>query len=424
MKRDSSHTVELLFLPGSFLASAAISFDYESSAIAPKRSLLSKAKWSVLEKFGKRRSPGRGITNRAGVNSALDVLTRHNIKATWFAIGHCLLKDNYFKDAYRVNYKLPYARKNAFFDGLEWRSKYQTFYDESYGDCYHNPDYYLGDITRFLYYLGHDIQCHTFCHHYVSMESCAHIAMDLEDWQSAAVQGGFKSAKILSFPFQGDYHLYHKDSSLISVSSKILSDNYDKIFLSNEQLFALWQNGIQLLTRCGSKTQEKIGAGFAKYFESDLFYMSDRGFFSFDTLNGFSSFLSSLCKKGGTVDLWMHPNNLVEGDEASRIFKSQIEVLAHEQEKCMLWIAPIIDQWNRYKHIKNDISIDYENIGYDRKKIIITNHSAERLNDLAFNILKESTSIVSSTSTIIKHDKNRFSVDVLEPKQTISFEIL
>lgn len=344
---------------GWYKSSAAISFDYETSAIsrpgfhsAFKKNLLC-AYHKLKNTRGKDLSGiyGRGYANRWGVENIMAIFQKHRIHGTWFSIGHVLLKGNKTRDAFRINQTLPYVTPGAGFPGaITWRQDTSTFFQEPYGDYRKYPYWYLGDQAEKLREMGEDIQCHTFSHPYIALESIENIRTDISDWQSAAIKNGFKTACILAFPYQGDFYRdYFRLGLKVHPGLKIEGQPFRDILLSPSALHVLGQNGIQLVTRCGSRAEEPFNHGFIPYENSKVFYMSDinfnPGYPVFESLKGK---IDECIKKECTLNIWMHPNNVFYREEVEN-FEKLVKLLKEEANKKNIWLATILEIWEHFK---------------------------------------------------------------------------
>lgn len=341
-----------------YCSKVSISFDYESSAITPKLKLLTKVKTKLLES-GKKINLikknlsgryGRGYANRMGGELILNFFNQKNIQSTWFAIGHCLLKGNKNKNAYRINSKLPYATCNAgFTDITTWRQKSPVFKNDPYSDYKRYPYYYLGDLTQKINLAGHNVQCHSFSHHYISMEKAENIRVDLEDWQNVAKTEGYEPAKIFAFPFLGDYHLEDvQTGEKIIPAFKKKEHSYKEVFLSNEILKVFSDNGIELFTRCGSMIDTNPFYGFKRYRNSQIYFIKDYPLLSFVDENEFKDYLDMLIDSKSYIDFWLHPNDIVDMENYDKFIRL-INILVDYRNKKLLNISLLIDMWEKFK---------------------------------------------------------------------------
>jgi len=106
----------------------------------------------------------------------------------------------------------------------------KSFYHEPFSDYKRYPYYYLGDLAEKLRKQGHDIQCHSFSHPYISMETLNNIRIDLEDWQITAKREGFARSNIFAFPFLGDYHYTDKSSGIKTIPAFRNPDKMYNVF--------------------------------------------------------------------------------------------------------------------------------------------------------------------------------------------------
>ncbi len=343
------------------MPSVTISFDCESSAQSKTPNFRAKLKGRIYELTNYLKLTnkslaggfGRGYDTRIGIELILRLFNQYDIKATWFCTGHVLLKENRNKNAYRINQILPYATEGGGFTGATtWRRTFNTFYHEPYSDYKNHPFYYLGDLTEKMKNAGHDIQCHTFSHPYISMENIENIMLDLNDWQESARTELQKKANIFAFPFLGDYHLVEKASSMkIIPNYKKSGIEYSTTYLPIDVLRIFKKNGFVLFTRCGSLQNEEIFHGFKKYRNSDIYFMKDKPILSFKSSDSFENFLNEIIDKDANVDLWLHPNDIVEKHSFEK-FEAFVKVLINFRKNHKIHLCTLSEQWNNFKYNK------------------------------------------------------------------------
>jgi len=337
----------------------SISFDFETSAQSPVTSFKARVKNNILNLTNLIKITdkdlsggfGRGYGNRAGADIILKIFDKFNIKATWFCTGHVLLKENKNKNAYRINQKLEYATEKAgFSQAVTWRSKFNSFYHEPYSNYIKHPYYYLGDLASKIKQNGHDIQCHSFSHPYISMEPVENIKLDLEDWQNTAEKNGFKKATIFAFPFMGDFHLIEKSTGAKIIPAYVKPyKEYEKFYLKDEVIQIFKKNGFELFTRCGSLINYKLNS-FMPYRNSSVYCMKDIGLLSFKNVEGFNYFIDELVNNKANIDLWLHPNDILDKNNFKK-FISFIEILVNYRDSGKISLCTIKEQWDQYKEM-------------------------------------------------------------------------
>jgi peptidoglycan/xylan/chitin deacetylase (PgdA/CDA1 family) len=352
------------FIPSPYKAAVSISFDFETSAQTARPPFRTRGKsylYDITNYLGLTNKDlsagaGRGYGNRVGAEKILKIFEQHDIKATWFSTGHVLLKQNKNRDAFRINQKLPYALKKAgFTEATTWRVDEKSFYHEPFSDYKKYPYYYLGDLAEKLKKQGHDMQCHSFSHPYISMELLENIRIDLEDWQNTAEREGFARSNIFAFPFLGDYHYIEKTNGIKTIPAFRNPEIAYKISSLEKDVLKIFKNnGFKLFTRCGSMHDSELIQGFREYRNSGIYWMKDKELLSFPELGSFQGFLEELIQKNANIDLWLHPNDIME-DYKYILFKSYIEQLVKYQDKGIIWISSISEQWRRFKEFENQI---------------------------------------------------------------------
>ncbi|MDD5362903.1 MAG: polysaccharide deacetylase family protein [Ignavibacteria bacterium] len=388
MKLSSGGIDFTVYLPPyPYKGAVALSFDYESSAQSLKPSLSAKLKTRyrrVMNTFAGGNYDlssgyGRGYGNREGAELVREIFREHGIHGTWFSTGHVILKGNKSGDAYRINQKLDYATKESGFEFIEWRRRYNSFYHEPYGDYKSHKYYYLGDQSESLKAGGEDIQCHSFSHPYIAMEPEGNIKIDLEDWQKTAEREGFDKAKIFAFPYLGDCYCIDKKTNIKILPS--VCENNDEcgnLLLDSNILEIFKQAGIELFTRCYSAINNDDSIDFGKYNNSEIGYINSRGIFSFlDDMKSFQMFLKNTAEKCSIIDLWLHPNDIMEKIHYD-FFASAVKMLAAERNDGSIWIPTISELWEK-KKIISKLTLS-ENEG----SFILSNNSDEEIPNLVF----------------------------------------
>lgn len=335
-----------------------ISFDFESSAQSEKPSFRSKLKsnfFNITNNFGLTDKDlstgyGRGYGNRIGAEKILIILGKYDIRATWFCTGHVLMKGNENRNIYRTNKTLPYALPEAgFTDAVTWRRIKPNFYHDPFSNYKKNPYYYMGDLTEKIKEQGHDIQCHSFSHPYISMEDPEIVKADLEEWQNLSVKNGFGKSIVFAFPFLGDYHLIEHETLLkIIPYFRKAERNYSFCYLGDNVLKIFREAGFELFTRCGSMIDYELINGFISYRESDIFCMKDVGLLNFNDINSFNKFIEEIILKNATVDLWMHPNDIIDKRKYD-LFSQFIKLLVKYRDEGKIIINTISETWKQYK---------------------------------------------------------------------------
>ncbi len=415
-------------IKGKYDSALAISLDYETSATYGSfTNLNNKIRgiiFNIANKLGFSRKDlsfywGIGFAMRYGAYNALEILQNYKIHATWFATGHALLKENKKKNAFRINQILPYATSEAGFSSLvTWRQNRPTFYFEPYSDYKKNPYWYLGDLSEKLKQLGEDIQCHTFSHPYIALESPENVKIDIEDWQNVALDNGYKKASILSFPFCGDAYRYYPDLKLKTMVGKdIPAQKFELINLSSQTIAILKNCGIELLTRCGSKYGES-NLTISQYNNSSLYYMPDLDYSSLD-FNSLDNSLSKLIKSNGIMNIWLHPSNVFSEEEKER-FESLVQYLSAKAKSGLIWVAPIADIWSHFKRV-NSCKLEIESMG-DRLRIIVINRGESEINELALNLNSTGIDLINNDNNILKV-KNRLVIKKIPQKDDYKFYI-
>ena len=394
MLSDKKPILSLSPFRGYYKAAVAISFDYETSAIyGDTASLFSKIRGNIhniINRFSNFQkdlsfSYGLGYAMRRGTDNILNILRKYNVHATWFTTGHVLLKENKQRNAFRINQVLPYGTEKAGFTALTtWRKNFPTFFYEPYSDYKQYPYWYFGDQAEKLRESGEDIQCHTFSHPYIAMELPENVRIDIEDWQSTAYKNGFKTASILSFPYCGDAYRYYYDVDLKTMIGKdIPGMDYKIINLPNEIIDILRNNGVELLTRCGSKRDTY--ECFSHYDNSDLHFMSDIP--CAPTPENFCLLedrIKKIIDTKAAVDLWMHPSDVFTASEKLN-FEMIIQYLIDKQTKNEIWLATIEELWDHFKKVKM-CDLNISSLTNSKVEIAIKNNNVTSIENLSIDV--------------------------------------
>ena len=418
--------------PGFYKSAVAISFDYETSAVSNNPGFYSPFRKRLLRMYHAMKKThrdlsgiyGRGYANRLGAENIIGIFQKYRIHGTWFSTGHVLLKGNKTRDAFRINQTLPYATREAGFpNSMTWRRDIPTFSEEPYGDYKKYPYWYMGDQAEKLRSMGEDIQCHTFSHPYMALESIKNIRTDISDWQSAALKNGFRSACILAFPYQGDiYRNFYNLGLKAHPSLKIEGQPFKDIIFSTPGLRVLEESGIELVTRCGSRIGAVPDRGFVGYENSNLFCMSDMNFNP--RLPAFESLrrkINEVVEKECALDIWMHPNNVFSRQEVEN-FEKLVKFLKEEANKTNIWLTTILETWEHFKkvaacqvhiQVKRGKTRIYEGQVYNGNNTSMENLGM-KVNASAVHIIEPDRNIACC--------KNRISIGKLMVNQTYRFK--
>jgi hypothetical protein len=432
MNHQKEIKISITPYPGFYKSAVAISFDYETSAVSGNPGFYSTFKKRLLRTYHvmmeKHRDLsgifGRGYANRLGAENIIGIFQKYRIHGTWFSTGHVLLKGNKTRDAFRINQTLPYATREAGFpNSMTWRRDIPTFSEEPYGNYKKYPYWYMGDQSEKLRSMGEDIQCHTFSHPFMALESIKNIRTDISDWQSAALRNGFKTATILAFPYSGDTYRYYYNLRLKAHPGlKIRGQPFRDINLADPVLRLLEQNGIELVTRCISRIGKSCNTGFIPYENSNLFYMSEINFNpgipEFESLR---AKINGFVKKECALNIWMHPNNVFYREEVEN-FEKLVKLLNEGANKTHIWMATISEIW---EHFKKTTACQVH-IQEKRKKPQI--YEAQVCNGNNTSMENLGMKVNASHANIINPDrniaccKNRISIGKLMLNQTYRFK--
>lgn len=416
---------------GPFSCSIALAFDYETSALSEPSKVKGGFHSKVIDVLNRLMKGdkdmsniyGDGYNTRFGVSNISKVIKSFGVQATWFATGHALLKDNKNNDAYRLNKTLQYVNSDAgFARSTLWRSKEATFANEPNGSYKNFPFYFFGDQSSKLLKMKDDIQCHSFSHAFMAVESDENFRMDIEDWQSVAEKNGFNRAKVYAFPYAGDSFRNYTNFGLLALPRVEMVDEESRLeMLSKKKLQILKENGIELVTRCGSKVKDKPLTGFAKYEESDVYYMSDRfvrlNNFKFDQ---FRREIKELIGWRSTVNLWMHPGEAYS-DSGKRSFKILINYLMKKFGGGQVWLSTVEEIWEHYKRvIKVDMNVEELDDGVF--KVTVKNNYPSYIDGLSFQ-MDQDVEIVDDNSLNVEAFYSKVVIDRMEEDQTVTFKV-
>jgi peptidoglycan/xylan/chitin deacetylase (PgdA/CDA1 family) len=413
-----------------FKSAVAISFDYESSAVSRKPSFYTGLKRRLKKIYYSFKNTtkdlssiyGRGYANRFGAATILKIFQKYDLHGTWFSTGHVLLKDNTQRNAFRINQILPYMKPEAGFSpSLCWRNSTPTFSQEPFKDFRKFPFWYLGDQAEELKANGEDIQCHTFSHPFVALESIENIGIDMEDWQSVAISNGYNTANILAFPYLGDaYRHYYTLDLKAHPSLKIKGQPFKDIPISDGIIQKLHQNGIELLTRCISRLKDSCRAGFVPYENSSLYYMSDMNFQPrISDLTQVKKYLGELVDGGCALNIWMHPNNVFTLKEKEK-FENLMKFLKIESNKKRIWVTTILEMWRHFKGTKA-CRVEVKSKGYGTYEANVHNGNQFEMKQVGIVINPSQISLVHPDNNI-SIENNRISIGRLASNQNYQFK--
>lgn len=428
---NKDRLLEISDFKGPYEAGAAISFDYETSAVyGDIASLRTKIRGAILNVAEKLVHHGRdlsfyyglGYSMRHGAYNVLDILRKYGVHATWFSTGHILLKGNKQRDAYRVNQRLPYATETAgFTKPSTWRRFRPTFHYEPYKDYRKRPYWYCGDQAETLREYGEDIQCHTFSHPYVAMEPPDHIRLDIEDWQTVAAKNNFENARVLAFPYCGDAYRYYSDLGLKAmIGKRITGQKHEVVDLPSAIVDIYGENGIQLFTRCGSK----VGSitSFASYNDTGLHFMSDIAWSSCSqSVETLDRRLREVTRNRAAVNVWMHPCNVFSKNEINN-FDALVEYLIKRNSNGDIWFTTISEMWDYYKRVAR-CGLRVISRGRKKYKVFLHNDNHVLMEDLFLFSRSGDISACGSDENVLL-TKGGLIVKRLSPGETYNLTIM
>jgi hypothetical protein len=403
--------------PGAFKAAVCISFDYETSAQSKKSSLINSIITGIyeannkfqLKKINTDTRYGRGFGNRVGGDQIIKLFKDNQIHGTWFSTGHILLKSNFDGQAYRINQKMPYMIKDAgFHEVLWWHSIKPCFYHDPHSDYRKYPYFYLGDQAESLKNMGEDIQYHTFSHPYIPLETIDNLITDLEDWLNVANKNGFVAPSMLAFPFLGDHYIHYPKIGLNAMPTKIIDGlSYHSFGLSDKQIRLFYDRGIEVFTRCGSKSNESFFKGFRRYNDTDIYYLSSCGIMNFIySEKVIEERIYEIIEKEATVDFWIHPNDIYQDEEFS-YFSSFISQLITKFKQEIVWLTSLNNIWKHFKSIQQ-VTVHFDKMDGSDINLVIHNSSHNSIQKLAIDFkninfeIEDSNAKVQNNKIILK----------------------
>jgi peptidoglycan/xylan/chitin deacetylase (PgdA/CDA1 family) len=330
------------------------------------------------------------------------------------------LKENKERKAFRINQTLPYATEEAgFTDIATWRKNKPTFFYEPYSDYKKYPYWYFGDQALQLKAMGEDIQCHTFSHPYVALETTGNVETDIEDWQNAAEANYLKRATILAFPFCGDAYKYYPRLNLITGLGKNISgEDYVIKPLSKDIIDILKNSGIELLIRCGSKYQEEFSV-ISPYANSGLYYLPDICFpVSTENISQIFEAIKTAIEKNASANIWLHPSNVFTMDEREK-FEMLIKFLLEKQKDELVCFDTIFAIWEHFKKVQKCTMGIKEN---DINKYLVTiiNKNNSSIENLGIDIHCPNSSIEGNAVELARK-QNKIVIKKIEANHHISF---
>jgi peptidoglycan/xylan/chitin deacetylase (PgdA/CDA1 family) len=394
-------------------AAVALSFDYETSAaygdLANLKSKLRGAFFRNMGRIWQSRKDlsfcyGLGYGMRHGAENVLAVLARLGVPATWFASGHALLLGNRERKAFRINQTLPYATKEAgFTEIVTWRRDKPTFSFEPFSDHTRHPFWYFGDQSARIAAAGHDIQCHTVSHPYVALEPPENVALDLEDWQAIAVANGFRPATVLAFPFCGDaYRLYDRLQLRTQIGKTVEGEPYRILVCPDQTIRLLRGNGIQLLTRCGSRIGARPGP-FSTYYDAPIHCMSDVLAVPLMQHPGLlGETVRDAIDAGAALDLWLHPLSVFSVEECSQ-FEAMVGFLVDFSKRGTIWLAPISEIWEHSRRVAA-CTVTVEAIAGNELRVAARNAGEATVSELGLEV-SDRPIVVNADANVRAHER-------------------
>lgn len=339
----------------------AFTFDHETSWTKSKRGIVVQSKYLTKKLINRVRfkydlswARGRGWGQRHGAENIFRIFQEYGIHGTWYCTGYTLLLGNKEKKIYAGNPILPYAtEENNFYPECYWRAENGYFDEDPFTTYQENPEWYFGDQIKRFYQAGEDIQCHTFSHSYVSLETPERLAKDISEWQSCAEKIGLPPAESLAFPYESFLHL---TNTLTGKTFPNLGcfpgSEFNVIRISQDLCDVLSKLGIKVITRIPDWYWQECYPPF------DIARMDNqRNLFLFpgkvlQTRKKDPSeeiaYINEIIRTKGTGSLWCHPGNVLTSDEITR-FQSVVSYAKKKAEEGVLLISP---QTEIYKVLK------------------------------------------------------------------------
>lgn len=333
----------------------AFTFDHETSWAKPKRGFVVQSKYLIKKLINRIRfkydlswAKGRGWGQRQGAENIFGIFKEYGIHGTWYCTGYALLSGNKEKRVYAGNPVLPYATKqNNFYQGNLWRANRGYFDDDPFTTYRENPEWYFGDQIKRFYQSGEDIQCHTFSHLYISLETPERLARDISEWQRCAEEIGLPPAESLAFPYESFLHLTNTFTGKIFPNLGYSPGNEYRVVPINHDLCkVLSETGIKVITRIPDWFWKEHYPPFdiaRMDNQSNLFLFPGK---VLQTRKKDASeeiaYLDEIIRTKGIGSLWCHPGNVLTSDEITK-FQSVVSYAKKKAEEGVLLVAPLTE---------------------------------------------------------------------------------
>lgn len=331
----------------------AFTFDHETSWIAPRRNIAIKSKYLIKRLLNGIKvfydlSPyrGRGWGQRHGAENIFRIFQEYGIHGTWYCTGYALLSGNKEKRVYAGNPVLSYATKeNNFYQGSLWRGNKGYFDDDPFTTYRENPEWYFGDQIKRFYQSGEDIQCHTFSHLYVSLETPERLLRDISEWQHCANEIGLPPAESLAFPYESFLHLTNTFTGDIFPNQGYFpGSEYNMVPIRHNICDVLSELGIEVVTRIPNWYWQKSYPLFdivRMDNQSNLFLFPGK---VLQTRKKDASeeiaYINEIIRTKGTGSLWCHPGNVLTRNEIAK-FQSVVSYAKKKAKEGVLLISPL-----------------------------------------------------------------------------------
>lgn len=334
-------------------AALAFTFDHETSWTKPRRGFVVQSKYLIKKLINRIRfkydlswAKGRGWGQRQGAENIFRIFQGYGIHGTWYCTGYALLFGNKEKNVYAGNPVLPYATKeNNFYPGCYWRAGNGYFDEDPFTTYKENPEWYFGDQIKRFYQAGEDIQCHTFSHLYVSLETPERLARDICEWQRCAEKIGLPPAESLAFPYESFLHLTNTSTGKIFPNlGYVPGSEYHATPIHYDICDVLSGSGIKIITRIPNWYWQEHYPPFniaRMDNQSNLFLFPGKVLQTRkkDTSEELS-YIDKIIRNKGIGNLWCHPGNVLTRDEITK-FQSVVSYAKKKAQEGVLLVAPL-----------------------------------------------------------------------------------
>jgi peptidoglycan/xylan/chitin deacetylase (PgdA/CDA1 family) len=291
---------------------------------------------------------------RTGVGRLLKILEPGHLRATWFATGYNFLRGNTRGERFMGDPVFSWAT-TAYGFAPRWATT-RWFADDPLGTVTTRPEWYFGDLIERLVAGGQAIESHTFSHLDLGLAASDEVRADLAAWNDVASRCGLAPARALSCP-------WGNSGGAPETTWRVLSEGQITAVTRGARTSGFCGNSLDLLVPQPHPVFKSV------VLFPDLFVTAQTEAKAY-------GWIKRATQSGGAIDLWIHPSDLVEDNEA--VWRRLAASLAGRTD---VWVAPlseIAERWLATRGVRATITS-----GGDCQRLVVEKAGSGAISDLA-----------------------------------------